>query len=95
VTGEPGGDPPRGRVRVVRLPRGAGVLLAIPVLLAFGVATLAAFVIGLATILVAPRRRARTADPPEAADHDERTIVLDPGAYRRVDDARRLLDRRR
>lgn len=92
---QPGRGPLRGRVRVVRLPRGAGVLLAIPVFLALGVAALAAFLVGLAAILLAPRRRGRTPATPEATEHDGRTIVLDPAAYRRVDEARGLLDRAR
>ena len=51
--------------------------------------------VGLAAILLAPRRRGRTPATPEATEHDGRTIVLDPAAYRRVDEARGLLDRAR
>jgi len=75
-------------VRVVRVPRAAAFVLAVPVLLAFGVASVAAFAIAGVALFAGPLlgalllrgRRVVPERSPEGGD----TITLDPGAYRTV-----------
>jgi hypothetical protein len=76
-------------VRVIRLPRVAGVLLAVPLLFALGAVSLAAFFVGVSALVLAPRLRRRGRD---AHHPDGRTVTLERGAYRRIDDVRALPD---
>lgn len=76
-------------VRVIRLPRAAGVVLAIPILFALGAVSLAALVVGVSALVLAPRLRGRGRD---AHRPDGRTVTLERSAYRRIDDARALPD---
>jgi hypothetical protein len=89
VTQESGSPRMHGRVRIVRLPSGVGLLLAIPLFLVFGVASVAALLVAVSAVVVAPLFRSRG----RAAPRDERdTIVLDRDAYRHLDDRRDLLE---
>jgi hypothetical protein len=82
---------PRG-VRVVQLARGAGLLLAVPMVLALGAASVATFIIGATALVLAPHLRGRGA----ARDGTrQRTITLGRGAYRRLDDPTDLALRER
>ncbi len=74
---------PRPTVRIVRLPRGAALALAVPLLLALGVATIATFVVGMAALALAPRVRERGRG---ARRHEGRVVTLEASAYRRLDD---------
>ncbi|HEY2388266.1 MAG TPA: hypothetical protein VGK30_14990 [Candidatus Binatia bacterium] len=73
-------------VRIVRVPRAAAFVLAVPVLLALGVASVAAFAIAGAALfvgpLLAPLLRGRRVAPEHTPE--EGTITLDPSAYRKV-----------
>jgi hypothetical protein len=69
--------------RGIHLPRAAGLLLAIPVLLALGVASIVVFFVAVIVVFLAPflrSRRYETLEPPPESG----TITLDPGAYRTV-----------
>ncbi len=74
--------PPRvfGVVRVARVSRTAGLLLAIPVLLALGVASAVALLVGVVAVLIAPllRRNVGAREPTPEGD----TITLEREAYR-------------
>jgi hypothetical protein len=77
-------------VRVVRVPRAAAFILAIPVLLALGVASVAAFAVAGVALFAGPLlgsllrgRRVVSERAPEGGD----TITLDPSAYRKVTEA--------
>jgi len=74
-------------VRVVRVPRAAAFVLAVPVLLALGVASVAAFAIAGAVLftgpLLAPLLRGRRGGPERSSEGGD-TITLDPSAYRKV-----------
>lgn len=88
MTTEQGPRPAFHTVRVIRVPRGAAVLLAVPVLLALGVASVAALAIAAGVLILAPLlrgRRIRSAFSPERSPEGD-TITLDPSAYRAVAD---------
>jgi hypothetical protein len=76
-------------VRVVRVPRAAAFILAVPVLLALGVASVAAFAIAGIALFAGPLLgsllRGRPAVP-ERSPAGGDTITLDPSAYRKVTD---------
>ena len=72
------------RVRVFHVPRAAALLLAIPVFLALGIASLAVFLVAVAALFLAPLHRRRHEESRSAAEGD--TITLDQGAYRTVPD---------
>jgi hypothetical protein len=55
--------------------------IAIPVVLALGIASLATFLVGVTTLLVGPRLRDRSA----RTSRRSRTITLDRSAYRTVE----------
>ena len=84
-----GARPAHGRIHIVRLPRGIGVVLAIPLFLALGVASVAAFLVAVSALVLAPLLRGRARETPRG---DRETIVLDRDAYRHVDEARGLLE---
>lgn len=89
MTTERGPRPAFHGVRVIRVPRGAAVLLAVPVLLALGVASVAVFVIAAGALVLTPLLRGRRMRPglsPERSPEGD-TITLDPSAYRAVDPA--------
>jgi hypothetical protein len=89
VKRESGSRPTHGRIRVVRLPSGAGLLLAIPLFLAVGVVSVAALLVAVSAVVVAPWFRGRGRATPRG---DRDTIVLDRDAYRHVDTAPDLLE---
>jgi hypothetical protein len=82
---------PRG-VRVVRLARGAGLVLAVPTFLALAAASIATFIIGATALVLAPHLRGRGVARDGAR---RRTITLGRGAYRRLDDPTDLALRER
>lgn len=86
---DPGTRSTRSSVRVIRLPRAVGAVLAIPILLAIGAASLAALLVGGAALFLTPRFRRHGHG---AQDPDGATITLGPEAYRRTDETRALLD---
>ncbi len=69
--------------RVVHVPRGAALLLAIPVMLALGVAGILVFLAGLAGIMLAPLLRRRPGQTRSDGEEHE-TIILDRAAYHTV-----------
>jgi hypothetical protein len=80
-------------VRVVRMPRAVAFVLAVPVLLALGVASVAAFAIAGAALFAGPilarLLRGRRVGTEHAGGDD--TITLDPSAYREVTEPGRRL----
>ena len=73
----------RVRMRVVRLPPGLAVVLALPVVLVAGFVAVASVAAGVVGLLLAPswlrRRERRQVVPDEGV-----TITLDPSAYQTV-----------
>jgi hypothetical protein len=74
----------RGGTRVIHLSRAAGLLFAIPVLLALGVATIVVFFVAVVAVFLAPLLRS---DGHEVHDSHESppeggTVTLDRTAYR-------------
>jgi hypothetical protein len=76
----------RGGTRVIRVPRAAGLLLVIPVLLALGVASVVVFFVAVAALFLAPLRRlgGHEAHDSQAPPPEGGTITLDRTAYRTV-----------
>lgn len=73
----------RHGIRVLRLPRAATALIAIPALLALGAASGVAFLVGVSALVLAPRLRALGG---RRGVRGGRTITLDPTSYRRMDE---------
>ena len=78
----------------LQVPRSMGLLVAVPVVLALGAATIATFLVGVTALVIAPRVRGRSAwrGHRRRSGHTrpgghERTITLDPSAYRTRDHA--------
>lgn len=71
--------------RVVRVPPAAALLLAVPVLLALGVASVVVFVVAAVALIAAPLRRG-IGRGTRASREDDDAIVLDPSAFRAVAD---------
>jgi hypothetical protein len=74
----------RHGMRVIRVPRAAALLLAIPVLLALGVASIVVFFVAIAAVFCAPLLRSNGHKAHESPPENG-TITLDRTAYRTVE----------